>query len=293
MRTRIAVLFASGWLAAGGAPAWFVEGHRRVAIDAVRLLPASVPGFFREGGEAVGEGAVDPDVWKAPEAPALRDRESPEHFFDWEELEGRALPELRSHYVRLMASSRQDPAAVGYLPYAVLEDAERLAVAFAEHRRWPANPEIHGKILLYAGLLAHYAADICQPLHTTIHHDGRARADGSSPHTGIHQHVDALLESVPFDRVAAVAGLEISAVSDLRARVLEELAASHRWVEEVYAREASLAPRSAGSPWHASAVDFTTERYRAAVRFLATLYLTSWERSAAIELPRWLRRPER
>jgi hypothetical protein len=287
------VWLGCAWLTCDPVAAWYVEGHRKVAIDAVRSLPCSVPSFFREGAAAVGEGAVDPDVFKAPEAPALRDRESPEHFFNSEELSGRPLPELRSRYVRLMTSERRDPAAVGYLPYAVLEDAERLAVAFAEHRRWPANPEIRGKILLYAGLLAHYAADLCQPLHTTIHHDGRARADGSSPHTGIHQHVDALLESVPFDRVAAVAGLEISAVPDWRATVLEELAASHRLVEEVYAKEASFVPGPPGSPWHASAVDFTSERYRAAVRFIATLYLTSWERSGAIELPPWLRRPER
>ncbi|MGH9465672.1 MAG: hypothetical protein ACRD0X_08485, partial [Thermoanaerobaculia bacterium] len=228
----ILILLGCAWLSSARAPAWYVEGHRWVAVDAVAALPCSVPAFFRGGAAAVAEGAVDPDVLKAPETPVLRDRESPEHFFDWEELAGRPLPGLRSQYVLLMASLRRDPAAVGYLPYTVLEDTERLAVAFAEHRRWPENAEIRGKILLYAGLLAHYAADLCQPLHTTIHHDGRARPDGSSPHTGIHQDLDALLESVPFDRAAAVAGLEVSAAADARRALLDELAASHDLVEE-------------------------------------------------------------
>ncbi len=290
MRTRVVVLFACGWLAAVGASAWFVEGHRRVAIDAVGLLRASLPEFFREGAEVVGEGALDPDVWKAPAAPNLRDREAPEHVFDWEELEGREPPELRSQYVRLMAERRRDPAAVGFLPYRVLEDMERLALAFAEHRRWPEKPEIHSKVLLYAGLLAHYAADLVQPLHTTIHHDGRARPDGSSPHTGIHQEVDALFETVPFDREAAVVGLEVGALADPRRALLEVLAQSRGRVEEVYALEPLLASPPRGRPWPAAVTAFTGERYRAAVEWVASLYLTAWERSSTIELPRWLER---
>ncbi len=290
-RRRILLCLAATWLAPGAASAWFVEGHRRVAIDAVRLSAPTLPSFFREGAAAVGEGAVDPDVLKAPGTPALRDVESPEHYFDWEHLEGRTPPELRSQYVRLMASLRRDPAATGTLPYAILEGTDRLVIAFAEHRRWPADPLIRTKALLWAGQLAHYAADLCQPLHTTIHHDGRLRQDGSSPGSGIHQNVDALLESVPFDRTAAIRGIEIAPAGDLRAALLEELAASHRLVDAVYRLEASLAPRRAERPWQASTVEFTAERYGAAVRFVAILFRTAWERSAAIELPRWLERP--
>jgi hypothetical protein len=292
-RRAVCCWFLASWLAAGVASAWFVEGHRRVAIDAVRLSAPTLPSFFREGAAAVGEGAVDPDVLKAPGTPALRDVESPEHFFDWERLEGRPLPGLRSQYLRLMSSLRRDPAATGTLPYAILEGTDRLTLAFAEHRRWPADPLIRGKLLLWAGHLAHYAADLCQPLHTTIHHDGRLRPDGSSPGSGIHQEVDALFESVPFDRAAAVRGIVTAPAGDLRAALLEELAASHRLVDVVYQLETSLPPRAAGRPWPASTVDFTAERYRAAVRFVAILFHTAWERSAAIELPGWLERPGR
>lgn len=277
-------------LLAGAASAWHSDGHRRVAADALALLPDSVPAYFRAGAEAVAEAAVDPDVMKAPETPRLRDREAPEHFLDREELRGRALPELRSQYLHLLRSLRRDPPAVGYLPYAVIEGSERLTVGFAELRRWPEDPHIRAKTLLYAGWLAHYASDLCQPLHTTIHHDGRARADGSSPHTGFHQHLDALFEAVPFDRVAAVAGLEASAFADPWSAVLSEFDASHARVEVAYAHEAGFAPPPAGRPWPPGVVEFTAERYRASVRFVASLFLTAWERSAAVSLPGWLER---
>jgi hypothetical protein len=82
------------------------------------------------------------------------------------------------------------------LPYAIAEWTERLSIAFAEHRKYPANPYIQNKCLVYAGFLAHYAQDLCMPLHTTIHHDGRANPDGSTPKTGIHPRVDSLVEKL-------------------------------------------------------------------------------------------------
>jgi hypothetical protein len=279
--------------AAGPVQAWYVDGHRQVAVEAVRLLPPEVPAFFREAAVSVGEAAVDPDVLKAPATPALRDRESPEHFLDWELLEGRTLPELRSQYGRLLAALQRDPAAVGTLPYAVVEAAERLTLAFAEHRRWPDNALLRARAVLEAGGLAHYAADTCQPLHTTIHHDGRARPDGSSPHTGVHARMDALLERAPFDRAAALAGLVVVAASDPREQVLQAFAGAHERVEEVYAREQDLDTPAPGRAWPEATLALAAERYRAAVGLVAALYLGAWERSASIELPAWLTRPER
>ena len=53
-----------------------------------------------------------------------------------------------------------------------------LAVAFAEYRKWPDNPMIQHKCFLYAGFLAHYAQDMCQPLHLTINFDGLGNPTG-------------------------------------------------------------------------------------------------------------------
>lgn len=272
---------------ASPAAAWLVEGHRRVAADAVRLLPREIPAFFRAGALAVGHSAVDPDVWKVRETARLRDREGPDHYLDSELLEGRALPSLRSEYQALLAGLDLPGSQVGYLPYTVVEATERLTLAFAEHRRWPRNRHVRAKALVYAGLLAHYAADLCQPLHTTIHHDGRALAAGGSPHTGLHERVDGLFERVRFDRATAVRGVAPRPFEDLWGGVLAQLDRSHGLVERVYELEAAIAEEAPSDP---GVVAFTRERYREAAGFVASLLRTAWQDSARLELPAWIDR---
>ncbi|MFN7941746.1 MAG: hypothetical protein U0X73_09105 [Thermoanaerobaculia bacterium] len=275
-------------LAATPAAAWYTVGHRRVTMAAVRLLPEAVPAFFRAGGAMVGHLSVDPDFWKARETPALRDRESPEHFIDLERLDGFALPPTRGEYLRLLSSLRREPGEAGALPYAVVEGTERLELCFAEHRRWPDNPYIREKCLMVAGVLAHYAGDLEQPLHTTVHHDGWAEPDGRSPATGFHFLVDPLFESSPFDAESAVEGVAPRAFPEIWPAVSAELAAAHGLIDRLYALEPDLA--APGGIARPAVLDFACERYRATAAFLASLYLTAWEKSVTVRLPSWLQR---
>jgi hypothetical protein len=267
------------------ATGWLTAGHRQVAIDAVGLLSPEVPAFFRDGAALVGHVAVDPDVWKLRDLPELADREGPEHYLDWELIEGRELPPTRSAAARLMRELGREPSLVGFLPWAVVEGAERLAVCFAEHRRWPDDPAIRTKCLVYAGWLAHYAADLEQPLHTTLHHDGWALPTGDSPYVGIHRQIDALFEKARFDPARAVAGLAPARVGDLWAAVRGELATSHALVDATYALAPALAAPDGMED--ARVVAFTCERYGTTARFLATLFAWAWERSGTLELPSW------
>src|SRR5262245_49838756 len=196
---RLLPLLGAGLLAAmlvsvHPAWAWWPVGHGIIARAAVQALPAEVPAFFRAGADQVAHTSFDPDVAKNRAAPMLSDEESPEHYIDSELLAGKPLPEKRYAFIALCTQAKLEPDRVGLVPYSTAEWTERLAVAFAEHRRWPDNPFIRSKCLVYAGFLAHYAGDLTQPLHTTIHFDGRARPDGSSPRSGIHNKVDALIE---------------------------------------------------------------------------------------------------
>jgi len=168
----------------------------------------------------------------------------------------------------------------------LVELTERLAVTFAELRRRPDDPDLRASSRLIAGWLAHYAADLAQPLHTSIHHDGWALPDGSSPHAGIHATADALVERVVTDPAAAAAGLEPLEVDPLEPAIAAELAASHAELDALYAALDRLA-LSGGEP-DPEVAAFVCRRYRAAVRFLAGLYLHAWRRSAGIDLPPWL-----
>jgi hypothetical protein len=301
------VALAAGVPFAAPAAAWFTAGHARVARSAVYSLPREVPRFFREGAWAIGEAAVDPDLLKDRTLPALQAAEDPLHFLDWELLQEAPLPPDRWAFIELAHERKVDPKGVGLVPYSVLEGVQRLTITFAEHRRYPEDPYIQQKALVYAGWLAHYAGDLEQPLHTSMHHDGRALPDGSSPHTGIHQLVDGLFERAPIDPRALVRDLPVRAYPDAWAAIQAELATSHALVDRVYELEPELraawppapAPGSAAAatpppapqPPSPAVLAFTGERYRATAGFLASLYLTAWEQSARIQLPRWLERP--
>lgn len=278
----LSIALLNPWTPAWG---WWAGGHALLTRAAVSALPEEVPAFFRQGGAAMARCALDPDAEKNRALPHLQNAGHPEHFLDLELLKGQPLPEKRYEFLQLCVANGLDPARVGAVPYAVAEWTERLALEFAEYRRWPDDPVIQHQCLISAGFLAHYAEDLCQPLHATIHFDGRASEGGISPRSGIHDKVDALLERLALDPEELARGQEVASTGELMPAIAAQLAQSNALVDSVYALEGELENRE--SPRLRA---FALERGRAAARFTASLYLTAWERSAAIELPDWLRR---
>jgi hypothetical protein len=295
MRMRGTLIsLCAGWLAiaaAGPSPAlaWHEEGHQAASRAAVASIAKdAMPTFFLAGAGMIAHESVEPDMFMRPIAPPeLYEAEAPEHHFDIELLEGNAPPLRRYEYLAFCAARKIDPRKAGLLPFAVTEWTQRLTVALAEHRKWPDNPFIQQKCLVYAGILSHYAADLCQPLHTTIHYDGRARADGNSPRSGIHNKVDALLGKLALDANQPLADLKAAPFDNLMEAVLAEVAASHALVEKVYELEKDLPAYDAPLAADSAAGRFTAERMRACARFIASLYLTAWRDSAKIKLPEW------
>ena len=267
------------------AQAWWGDGHRILTEAAVESLPDQMPGFFSAGLDMIAHCVYDADLAKSRNVPHLRDAEGPEHYLDLELLEGEELPDTRHAFLDLCARLQVSPSKVGLAPYATIEWMERLAVAFAEHRKWPDNPHIRSKCLVYAGHLAHYAQDLCQPLHVTIHFDGMVGADGSSPHSGIHEKVDALVERLELTPHDLSAGLEVSSYSDPMREIRHILLRSHSLVPTVYSLENDLSQGQ--SP---ALEEFARERAQAAVAVTACLYMTAWETSAQVQMPGWLKR---
>jgi len=274
------------------ARAWHDDGHDRTSRAAVALLPADVPAWFRAGGDTIAHLSIDPDVGRHPRTPQLANAEHPEHYLDWELLEGAPLPPLRYEFIQLCAEKDLDPAKVGLLPYAITEWTQRLTLAFAEHRRWPDNAPLRSKCLVYAGILAHYSEDLCMPLHTTIHFNGRIGPGGRKTHTGIHARIDALpgkLVAVPADRLNALK--PIQPFADVWTGTLREMAAAHALVDRTYELEAKIPELANTRIEDTEMLEFTSERTLASSRFTAQLFLTAWRQSADIELEPWLERP--
>jgi hypothetical protein len=267
---------------------WHGQGHQRITRTALKALPATMPAFLREGAATIAHCVVDPDLVRHKATPQLSAHGSPDHYLDYEALQGKTLPPTRYQFVRLIDEMKMKPEDVGMLPYALIEETQRLTIAFAEHRRFPDDPNIRAKCLVYAGALCHYAQDATQPLHTTIHHDGRARPDGTSPRSGIHSKVDGLIERVPIDEAEVLRDLNPQPLPDLWKGILAEIDRSRALVDKVYELEPQLPDARTPPPYAPAVVEFTRDRYRAAARFTASLIMTAWENSVKVDLPAWL-----
>ena len=266
---------------------WWGGGHDILTQASVKALPEEMPEFFRAAEKMIAHCVYDPDISKGSSTPHSRQAEYGEHYFDVELLKEHPIPEGREAHIQLCAELGISPRKIGTLPYALAEWTERLAVAFAEHRKWPDNPIIQNKCFVYAGFLSHYAQDMCQPLHLTIHFDGIVQEDGTRLHAGIHEKVDSSIEYLKLNPTVLATEQQIEPVGDLMPAIMKQIKAGHSLVDSVYALAADL--QDLKNPTSAL-VDFTNERARESVRWTASLYLTAWQLSEDIKLPGWLDR---
>jgi len=283
MKTRILFTFLSIILSIAPAFSWWGKSHEILTRTAVAALPAEMPEFFRQGGETIAHMVYDADLFKNKAVPRLNNSEHGEHFFDIELLEDRAWPDTRYEFSHLCAQHNLDPAKVGTLPYALAEWTERLAVALAEHRRWPDNQIIQSKSLIFAGILAHYAQDLAQPLHVTIHFDGRPGPDSTIVGKGIHEKVDGLVERLKLDPTALAADTKVERFTELMPAIRDHLGRSHALLDLVYELEEGLGAESVPP----EVMDFIQERSQAAAGLTASLYLWAWQHSETIKLSSW------
>lgn len=270
--------------------AWHAEGHMRSTQLAVDVLRDAMPPFFHAGSPTIAHCSVDPDVFKFETGHGLlRDNEYPEHFFDLELFPEAALPDNRMDFFFWCLRNGVYIQKIGTLPYALAEATERLTVGLAEYRRWPENPAIQAKCLVYAGHLAHYAQDLCQPLHTTLHYDGRASDSGSSPRSGIHTRVDALLGKLDPNHPPAVPWESIAVYDSLPSAILTEIMTSHQRVDWVYELEPSLqeADDTTTLDPKSEVGQFARACWADSARVTASFFLSAWMQSEAVTIPSW------
>ena len=147
--------------------------------------------------------------------------------------------------------------------------------------------------MVYAGFLAHYAQDMCQPLHLTVDFNGRRQPDGALLHKGIHEKVDALVEFLAMKPADLAEAQEITPLDNLMTDISKSVESGYALVNRVYDLADSL-PNTRDKEWTSvpEVIEFARERARESVRFTACLYLTAWRISKTVELPSWLDRSE-
>lgn len=270
--------------------AWFPQGHSIIARSAVAITPKEMPAWFRAGASQIAHDAQDPDVQKNRDLPLMTEVEAPRHYIDWELLQNSPLPERRADYTALLARLNASPGDVGELPYALREYSERLAMDFAEARRFPDNPYIRAKTLVTAGILSHYSGDCEMPLHVTLDHDGRHLEGGKSPKSGIHAKIDSLVERINPSPNELESNQVLAPIPDLWPAINAEIQSSRSHIDQTYALESQLPPKSGDWTPSPQVRAFTIERARAGANFTARLYAWAWARSATVKLPDWLKR---
>jgi len=297
LATLFFVIAGSFGLASTGV-AWSSKGHQRITAAAVESLANLEPRWMQAEAAAIVSASVQPDLSRPRELAQLRALEAPRHYLDLEVLEGQALPEEQWQYISLLSRMAdagdgrgllrpdRDVTQVGILPYALVEATQRLAAIFAQLRVWPDDSDLRTMAAHQAGSVAHYAQDLCQPLHTTVHHDGRARKNGSSPQTGIHRQVDALIQSVslPDKRTR---DREPRVLKPLFPAIASALQESHTRVDRVYELANRLDRLQGTGVADTQLVEFARERYQQAVELTADLIHTAWMLSAAVRTPDW------
>jgi len=298
---RHLVVAVASVLVCASAFGWWSDGHALIDHAAVLALPHDMPGFFRDGSSAIVSYSTEPDLWSLRSFQALRSAQRADHFLDLELLAGKRLPPTRGEYFVICRGLRLHPDEVGTLPYAIQEYYERLVLAFAAHRKWPDDEGVKAQVLFLAGVLSHYAGDACQPLHCTVHYDGRAKRDAASPRTGIHLKMDALPGQAKLAPAEVARDLEVKASRDVFALTLWTIRQSNLRVDRVYELESWLpsaedpiadrlaAENRMDARVRALALDCT----RAAAGFTAALWYSAWKNSARVELPAWYTRGKR
>jgi hypothetical protein len=293
------------------ASAWWITGHTVVNRTGVATLPAEVPDFLRRQIDWIGARSMAPDSWRDSTEPSLRAIEIPNHnwFIESIPVLSPQLPRSRNEFIILAqgftsevpnaapagggaggapGGSAGSPArgvrSTGTLPYAIIENYERLKVAF---RAWRALRDKHEDTrfiemdaAFYVGWLGHYVGDGGMPLHTSIHHNGwvGANPNAYARDREIHDRFEGefvdlieLTEKDIRDRVPPARQLE-----DPFTAFLAYLDRSHTRVEQVYALDLRKAYEDASNREARELVYVCTSE---AATMLRDLIFTAWRAS--------------
>jgi len=256
-------------------------------------MPGSTPAFFRRAAKQLGYLNPEPDRWKDR---AERDADraldgafNADHFIDTEMVPSEVLTAAlaapnRYAYADTLRKAGVDATVFGFLPFAILEYAQKLRVDFRNWRAAPdsVKPFIETRILDDAGILGHFVADGSNPLHASDQYNGWARANPNGYATDKQTH--ARFESGYVGAKIKLA--DVMAKMDTNARVLPDF----RSAIVGYLREsnAQMVPfyeldKRSRFDTNTTSVEnkaFTVGRLAFGARMLRDIWWTAWVTSA-------------
>jgi len=146
----------------------------RMAIDAAS---SKLPEFMTSAREQIIYNAYEPDRWREEgRASVMNTVQAADHFFDSEYWGAISTIEPdRYSFMEKLAAKKIELVKVGYLPYAIIENYQKLVNAFRFWRtaKTPVDRESARANAVYvAGVMGHYVGDGSQPMHLSIQYNG-------------------------------------------------------------------------------------------------------------------------
>ena len=288
-----AVLVSVATLAiAPPASAWGEKGHYLANEAATLSLPADMPHFFLRSFPDLVWLGFEPDRWRGA-GPSSTAWGAPDHFLDYEFVEGLELPPGRYDFIALMESSGRlrrlgiSNDTSGFVPWRVAELTEILTNQF---RRWrlttPDSPErqvLENQIISTAGTLGHYVADSANPHHATIHYNGWASADnprGFANDCGTHSRFESgfISHAVDLEHVTPKVAAPVLR-TDYFGTAVDFIRSSNALVDELYAldRDGAFNPFNRRKE---PGIAFASDRLAAGASMLRDLWWSAWTNSA-------------
>jgi len=251
-RPRTAILHAAAALAAvlaalalapSPADAWSDRTHFLITGEAVERLPEPLRGLL--AGEAdlkrLQEASAAPDGWRKADSPHYRPGEKPRHFFDIDALTDEAYP---------FANFPRDRAAAEK-PFGPEPFREHGSGPWAAHDAFVAFVDAlaHGRTALLfeqGGAMAHYAADLHMPFHTTKNFDGKETGN-----PGLHGALEIGLVHRRLETYAAEVRRgrrDVAYLADPRAALFDWLIEAHARAAPILEADAEARRKTAYNP---------------------------------------------
>lgn len=266
---------------------WGDEGHRIVLEAAARLLPEPVRSFYGAQLPFLLAHASDPDDWSV-----IDPEEARRHYIDLELLGEEPLADLLATYEEAVA--RFGPETLreaGTLPWTIVRFSQRLAQAMREED-WERSA-------LLAAALAHYTADACMPLHTTVNYKGQFTDNLILDDRTEHRHVHVRFEVAMLRQFRAeIKGRVVSRLAVVRpaedplALVRELLAESHSRIDPILRADKDLVVEFGGrftpdfyADLYERTGDVAADQLARAARATASLWLWAWKEAGSPEVP--------
>lgn len=274
--TRCVALFVMAIASVSPSFAWGTKGHTWTCENAVALLPdGPLKEYIRSQLGRIAVSSLTPDFqWKDGSNGTF---EKPNHYIDLENIapnpEPTDLPRTRIEASRLYTRLGLKHSDGGFLPWRIEEMYLELVNAFK------TRPD---DIALCAGALSHYAADATQPLHTTIHYDGRTdrREDGRKFLQGIHVDYEITFvedRNIEFRQSSLALARPARKLDDVFGEAVRVIFAAHSKVDGLYAVAEAHQGEGKYAAWERELGAMTRGQLAEAATFTASLWLTAWE----------------